>query len=406
MSLIKHLLLEANRDVMINKIGIPPKVTDKIQQEFGKKFQLVVASILKNMAEGSYAIETVMNQMIGMYKSDFKKTESYTKENNFPVINFNELKAIDSIPEIRELNLIFRSIKDYRDGAMPIPQLKGMSVSEAYNLAEQWHEQLEATDGRIDIQEGQVVIKKFDDGYYWLDLNTSTCDLEGESMGHCGRTDADTLLSLRDDKGKPHVTVAYDYDGTYYQMKGKQNKKPIQKYHPYIVSLFTEEHSPETEGNETYQIKNYEQEYKPYTDFHITDLEPELFNEVRDSLGADNLIKLIYFKYFEGKKIDNLLNIQGESHQKDEVIRWGTVYLRYSEEIPKIKKDFDKILKLLKSTFVINKYSDEEVVAVDEYYKTTREKLIKDLIPYIFNDDYNIIKYYVGDVAVYTAEKI
>jgi hypothetical protein len=65
----------------------------------------------------------------------------------------------------------------------------------------------------------------------------------------------DTLLSLRDADGEPHVTVAFDRDGTYTQMKGKGNKKPAEKYWKYCVWLFTEEAGD-------YEIENYESEYQ------------------------------------------------------------------------------------------------------------------------------------------------
>ena len=62
-------------------------------------------------------------------------------------------------------------------------------------------------------------------------------------MGHCGRTGAGSLISLRsirpytEDKAitDSHVTIAYNKeDGLFYQSKGKRNAKPSEKYFPYI----------------------------------------------------------------------------------------------------------------------------------------------------------------------------
>jgi len=74
------------------------------------------------------------------------------------------------------------------------------------------------------------VIKRFDDGFYWYDLQTSKCSVEGERMGHCGADDRGTLKSLRyRRKGKKWsssmVTIASD-DDTVYQIKGRDNNAP------------------------------------------------------------------------------------------------------------------------------------------------------------------------------------
>lgn len=83
---------------------------------------------------------------------------------------------------------------------------------------------------------GTNVIHEFKDGYYWVDLMKKVCEMEGEKMGHCGKTDkGETLLSLRDSDGEPHITVAYSYNGTYYQMKGKRNKHPDEEYWDYCM---------------------------------------------------------------------------------------------------------------------------------------------------------------------------
>ena len=74
------------------------------------------------------------------------------------------------------------------------------------------------------------IIKHFDDGFYWYDLKTNKCSVEGERMGHCGADDRGTLYSLRyKKKGKKWsssmVTVSAD-DDTIYQIKGRDNNAP------------------------------------------------------------------------------------------------------------------------------------------------------------------------------------
>ena len=113
-----------------------------------------------------------------------------------------------------------------------------------------------AVEGTIPYKEDMIdkqvkVVKDFGDGYYWVDLNRSSCRLEGGAMGHCGNTASaksdDTILSLRKliKRGKdqnswlwePHLTFILDGEGKLGEMKGKNNEKPDEKYHRYIIEL-------------------------------------------------------------------------------------------------------------------------------------------------------------------------
>lgn len=90
---------------------------------------------------------------------------------------------------------------------------------------------------------------EFDDGYAWWHLPRGSCDEEGTAMGHCGNSaavrDGDTILSLRrkivlDDESVawyPVATFIRDRNGWLGEMKGRANKKPIGRYHPYIIEL-------------------------------------------------------------------------------------------------------------------------------------------------------------------------
>jgi uncharacterized protein YjbI with pentapeptide repeats len=131
------------------------------------------------------------------------------------------------------------------------------------------------------IPQGDVVME-FDDGYTIQALVTDRqLEVEGEVMGHCVGdycqqvANAEVvILSLRDPKGKPHVTIEWrpvqpggfvgdmpgadmvhdpaafiaapsleDFrkDGQFIQIRGKQNEMPAEKYRPY-VQAFVNEH--------------------------------------------------------------------------------------------------------------------------------------------------------------------
>jgi len=87
--------------------------------------------------------------------------------------------------------------------------LNNLSFDDAHKQSKTWHESLKAT-GKITDESGKILIE-FDDGYYWIDLQTTSDRDEADAMGHCGTTnEGSTLFSLRDKNKQPHVTVAYD----------------------------------------------------------------------------------------------------------------------------------------------------------------------------------------------------
>ena len=85
-------------------------------------------------------------------------------------------------------------------------------------------------------KEEDKVIHEFDNGYYWYDIQSYACDFEGKQMGHCGRGEQGSLVSLRAGGGrkmKPFITLEFDGD-TLYQIKGKGNAAPKEDLWPYV----------------------------------------------------------------------------------------------------------------------------------------------------------------------------
>jgi hypothetical protein len=147
------------------------------------------------------------------------------------------------------------------------------SFEEVSNYEIEWHNNLKAS-GKITDEDG-TILKTYPDGYYWIDLETSESKDEALAMGHCGRTSADTLWSLRDSKKEPHLTAAIENESdgnVIYQLKGKQNAKPVEKYHPYIFDMLID--------TDTFNIIGQNSEYRPELDFNIIDLQPEQIAEI------------------------------------------------------------------------------------------------------------------------------
>lgn len=114
------------------------------------------------------------------------------------------------------------------------------SLSDAIIEASNWHENIGASGVIEDHSKGKV-IERYPDGYYWVDLETNRSYDEGKAMGHCGVDGrATTLISLRDEDGGPHVTVAYNSNTkTVGQVKGKNNTKPVSKYLKYVYDFLS-----------------------------------------------------------------------------------------------------------------------------------------------------------------------
>ena len=151
-----------------------------------------------------------------------------------------------------------------------------------------------------------IPIIDFGNGWYWVDLESDSCDLESRAMGHCGNSgnSGSTLLSLRylnkrrkDEASwlwEPHVTFELEEDNMLGQMKGKNNDKPSQKYHQYIIALLTAKRTVSTRGDSEFIIKGIRGGgYKPETNFSLSDLTTEQAEQVvKDNPNLDVLTML------------------------------------------------------------------------------------------------------------------
>jgi hypothetical protein len=84
-------------------------------------------------------------------------------------------------------------------------------------------------------KEEEKVIHKFDDGFYWYDVGACRDKFEEKEMAHCGVA-SNPLYSLREGEGrkmKPRVTIEFG-DLIVYQIKGKANQAPDEKWWPHI----------------------------------------------------------------------------------------------------------------------------------------------------------------------------
>jgi hypothetical protein len=350
----------------------------------------------------------------------------------------------------------FQSIIDWSKSFDITPEERSsitkMTFDEAYEKSEEWHNSLIAG-GEIEDESGTIVMT-FPDGFYWIDLETKYDGDEADAMGHCGRTNkGNTLYSLRDRNKSPHITVAIDTDdGIIYQMKGRNNKKPISKYHEYIVELLL---------NDDLYIKGFGSEYDKNNDFNINDLNSDLREKLLNNrpninkpILSDDEIDNMYERYFDSYFIegcdeygynvvsralnadnsnyneiinaltnnDTLYNIlmteYVDKNLEDdiEILKTLSTYVdadtyakKYNIELPNKKDsnsnkweilvktiDYDTLVKILEDEAVLDKYESRNKYDIKYYTRTTHWNSIMydydDLLTDMFGSEENIIK--------------
>lgn len=153
--------------------------------------------------------------------------------NNFPIVNY----------DISEVLLEFAKIeRKMQEGSKGIIPLDKMGRAEEIHVCS-------------------------DPNYVWFDLKTTDCREESDAMGHCGvDSSGDTLFSLREKKlnngklvgYKPHVTATFhEKDKRLSQVKGRENKKPVEKYHPFILELLEKGIVEDFGGGAYYQDEDF-----------------------------------------------------------------------------------------------------------------------------------------------------
>lgn len=152
-------------------------------------------------------------------------------------------------------------------------------------------------------EDPQNVVRKYKDGYYWYDIRSDACTLEGQKMGHCGKGLAGgNLYSLRSPSGTrkdpdPHVTIEMTADGTIHQIKGKQNDAPVKKYWPYvswfIKNIQTEEGKRVTGYKEEKTLPGFSEMYD-----YLQEQNPLALKE--DFAATANRYKVYLAEYAEG----------------------------------------------------------------------------------------------------------
>jgi len=129
------------------------------------------------------------------------------------------------------------------------------------------------------------IVGRYSKGFFWYSIGSTACSIEAYRMGHCGsstmgNSPGGMLYSLREKRtgqkiSDSHVTLAYAAENsTVYQIKGKGNCTPDEKYGPYIVDF----------------LKKYEVETIAETGAHSDCDFTEFINYLRDEYPDGNYV--------------------------------------------------------------------------------------------------------------------
>lgn len=292
----KSLILEASaKDVLVNKLKLSDKAADFFVEKCGKLAIIMVNKLIERIVNNNQ--KTTNESAVNLLSKDYR------------IFSESLVSIMDWIRVGLNGNLGSHKNDDYQT-----------LVKES----KKWHDELEVGSGIYNYEEDEdSIILDFRDengmGFYWVDLQTSTCNDEQKRMGHCASTRGDTLYSLRETRrindkftiNKSHLTAAIEEQNEGFsilQLKGQKNSKPAEKYHQYIAKLLI---SP------TVNIVGFGSEYDSASDFKISDLNDELLKIIMEK--KPELLDIFsraeaYKKGLIKEKPDTVFNITIKNH--------------------------------------------------------------------------------------------
>ena len=271
-SLTEELLNEADkRQAIKNSIGLNDMWADEFHRMSDKLSIWIASTVLKDYAQTAERAgvelegKTHMQHAIDVFNSQ-------ESPNRFP--------TWDRIYKPK-YEYIMHWIRAPRREQLNIREL---SLDDAYQAAEEWHDSLQIKKETDFVETGDVFIDYRDAdgvGYYWVNLHKAHCSAEQERMGHCGRaTEGGELISLRRinqfREGESYLTVDYRPGGVLGDFHRHGNKKPTSRFHRQIVDFLINIRFPVTSLTRQ-GVHRYED------NFHLTDLSPADLKRVFDN---------------------------------------------------------------------------------------------------------------------------
>lgn len=323
--IVETLLTEASKkDILINKLGVNEYNAEALGKIAGPLTIMLANKILEKYERVYYR------------ESDYPRViKTMDIKNRMALVN-------GSNSFVKERDQVV-SIMDWFTVGLngDIVPFKNLTFDELYQSSVAWHENLQIGEAKIDYKETNEIILDFRKdgvGLYWADLAASYCPDEADRMGHCARSSGN-LYTLRSYKkigeghtlNDSHLTSSIK-NGKILQMKGKNNSKPKEAYHQFIIPLLLSD-----------LVTGFGYEYDSDNDFKIADLKeeqirslyeqkPELFNGFREKrilkdLGLIDSAPVIIETHININEMDEYINV-GRDTRNDifELILSGDYY--------------------------------------------------------------------------------
>ena len=245
---------------------------------------------------------------------------------------------------------------------------------------------LQAENECFDFQQTQEdpdqIMHVFDDGFYWYDLDTYQCSMEGDRMGHCGNDSRGTLYSLRTKEGKKkasksYVTIAYNaQEQIIFQIKGRQNNCPDEQFWDYILKFIeiTGAEKLEENGehsNEPYKFEELGQFLANNSDIVFAGSIEARLEEFREQVEyiENNWRGTDYFEQadFGGVDVDIMEGFEGE------MPRWFAGVNSVASKLP-----FDLTEKAIRALYAIGSDNPQDLAAADEIEEKVLELITEE----------------------------
>lgn len=305
---IRKILIkeDKNTSIIVDKIGLPTEISDWITNNYPEKFQLWIANnfkleVAKRIAAGQQAIAAII------------LSKTLKGDNTQPSLKnqLNRQKAY--------FDGAFRHIVQWLSGRREIApetddiNLKTLSFDEATRRAEAWHQEVQRLKTGSIVDETGKIVRAYENGYYWIDLQRRDCNAEARAMGHCG-SGTGNLFSFR--KAKHPYLTADVHRGNLIQLRGRANTKPKAEYHPYIMDFLLDDKTGVVSMNPS--------SYRPEQNFELKDLSlPELVRlyEAKPRLFVPEELYKSLLKYPEFAHNVNFRITPVHEENKDDLIR-------------------------------------------------------------------------------------
>jgi hypothetical protein len=171
--------------------------------------------------------------------SDYEETKDYTAKSTDP--DWMKKNDIITVHPTKDFTDQIRHVLDYFKSKDAPTDLTRISVPDAIKKSDIWLKNLTRGEAEKKVP-GEIEVKKYSDGFRWVKLESDQAlNREGKLMGHCVGSycqqvseEGVEIYSLRDEKNDPHCTIEVSSDKEIQQIKGKQNKEVVSKYHKYV----------------------------------------------------------------------------------------------------------------------------------------------------------------------------